>query len=243
MVRYGYTAYVNNIKISTNDDYQFVPYVFTKEELARFFYEIDHMEQSPHNPRAVYIFPVLYRILYCCGLRANEALNLRICDVDVENGILNIREAKHGKHRYVPMSPEMTARCRWLLSEIHKDALPDDWFFPNARNNSIHITAAYWYFRRFLQQSGISHGGKGNGPRMHDLRHTFAVHCLQKWVSEGANLQALFPYLSSYLGHYKLGGTQKYLHLTHEAYSGLIEQFQEYAGDIIPVLEALYEEG
>jgi integrase len=243
MVRYGYDAYVNNIKISTVDDYQFVPYVFTKEELTRFFYEIDHAKQSPNNPRAIYIFPVLYRILYCCGLRANEALNLRIGDIDFVAGVLSIKEAKHDKHRNVPMSPEMTARCNWLLSSIHKESSPDDWFFPNARNNKIHITAAYWNFRRFLEQAGISHGGKGNGPRMHDLRHTFAVHCLQKWVSAGANLQALFPYLSSYLGHYNLEGTQKYLHLTHEAHTGLIEQFQEYAGDIIPVLEALYEEG
>jgi integrase len=242
MVRYGYTAYVTNVKISTVDDYQFIPHIFTKEELARLFYEIDNMKPSPNLPRAMYIFPVLYRILYCCGLRANEALNLIVGDVDIENGVLNIREAKHGKHRYVPMSPEMNARCKWLLSAIHKNSSPNDWFFPNARNNKFHITAAYWYFRRFLEKAGISHGGKGNGPRMHDLRHTFAVHCLQKWVSEGANLQALFPYLSSYLGHCKLGGTQKYLHLTTEAHTGLIEQFREYAGDIIPILEALYEE-
>jgi integrase len=242
MVRYGYTAYMANVKISTVDDYQFVPYVFTKGEIARIFHEIDNMKQNPHNPRAVYIFPALYRILYCCGLRANEALNLRISDVDTEIGVLSIKEAKHGNRRCVPMSPEMTARCKWLVSAIHKNSLPSDWFFPNARNDKMHLTAAYKCFRRFLEQAKISHGGKGNGPRLHDLRHTFAVHCLQKWVDEGANLQALLPYLSSYLGHCKLGGTQKYLHLTSEAHTGLIQQFQEYAGDIIPVLEALYEE-
>jgi integrase len=242
MVRYGYDAYVTNVKISTVDDCQFVPYIFTNEEIARIFHEIDNMKYSPNNPRAVYIFPVLYRILYCCGLRANEALNLHISDVNIDNGVLSIKEAKHGTRRTVPMSPEMTERCKRLLSSIHTASLPNDWFFPNARNNKIHITTAYWYFRRFLEQAKISHGGKGNGPRMHDLRHTFAVHCLQKWISEGANLQALLPYLSSYLGHCKLSGTQKYLHLTSEAHTGLIEQFQEYAGDIIPVLEALYEE-
>jgi integrase len=184
----------------------------------------------------VYICPVLFRILYCCGLRASEALNLQICDVGIATGVLHIKETKHGKRRYVPMSPEMTIRCKTLLAQIHTESSPEDWFFPNSRNNVMLSSNAYWIFRKFLTKAEIPHGGKGNGPRMHDLRHTFAVHCLQKWVKEGVNVKALFPYLSSYLGHCKLGGTQKYLHLTHEAHAGLIQQVQEYVGDIIPVL-------
>jgi integrase len=242
MLRNGYVAYLPSVTISTLDDNQFVPYIFTKEELTGFFYQIDHMKQSVNNPRAIYIFPVLYRILYCCGLRVNEALNLLICDVDIQTGVLRIREAKHGKHRYVPMSPAMTARCKKLLLQIHADSGPESWFFPNARNNAMRDRQAYQKFREFLQLADISHGGKGNGPRLHDLRHTFAVHCLQKWVSGGVDLNAALPYLSSYLGHYKLGGTQKYLHLTTEAHAGLAVQFQEYIGDIIPVLEAPNEE-
>lgn len=242
MIRYGYSAYIPNVKIRTLDDYQFAPYVFTKDELTKFFYEIDNMKYSAHNPQAVYIYPVFFRILYCCGLRVSEAINLRIADVDVESGVLNVLNAKHGKRRYVPMSPEMVTRCKTLLSQIHSGSLPEDTFFPNARNSIMHTSSTYWVFRRFLHDAAILHGGKGYGPRLHDLRHTFAVHCMQKWVEEGVNLKSAFPYLSSYLGHYRLGGTQKYLHLTTEAHAGLIEQFQDYAGDIIPVLEALNDE-
>lgn len=241
MIRNGLSAYVPNVKISTLDDQQFVPYIFSKDELVQLFYQIDNMNPSANHPRSPHIFPVLFRVLYCCGLRANEALNLRICDVDVAQGVLHIREAKHGKHRYVPMSPEMTARCVTLLAQIHADASPEDYFFPSARNSVMGVSNTYWKFREFLSKAGILFGGKGNGPRMHDLRHTFAVHCLQKWVNEGADLKALFPYLSSYLGHSKLGGTQKYLHLTHEAHPGLIQQLQKYVGDIIPTLEVLDE--
>lgn len=59
----------------------------------------------------------------------------------------------------------------------------------------------YQRYRRYLEVAGISHGGKGQGPRLHDIRHTFAVHVLQKWIKEEADLTAMLPILSTYMGH------------------------------------------
>lgn len=88
-------------------------------------------------------------------------------------------------------------------------------------------------FRKLLYQSGISHGGRGKGPRVHDL-HTFAVHRLIQWYEEGADLNAKLPFLVAYLGHKDFTGTQKYLHLTAELFPNLIKRTNEQFGGIIP---------
>jgi integrase len=162
---------------------------------------------------------------------------LKLCDVDLQNGVLKLEHAKHNKRRYVPLSPDITVRCRTLTEQIHQLSNSNDFFFPNARNNAHHPTAVYDEFREILRKAQISHGGKGKGPRLHDLRHTFSVHCLQKWERNGVDLNVALPYLCAYLGHKKLSGTQKYLHLTTEAHKDVTKKLEVYSQGIIPKLE------
>lgn len=88
--------------------------------------------------------------------------------------------------------------------------------------------------RKFLWKAGISHGGRGKGPRVHDFRHTMAVHCLRRWVMEGKNLQSYLPVLQAYLGHVSLSDTAYYLHLTADLFPNITEQVENVLGDIIP---------
>ncbi len=82
----------------------YVPYIFSHKEVRAFFKAADAMTKSPHSiaPRRHLIMPVLFRMLYCCGLRASEVLKLKGEDVDLEQGIITIRDSKNGKTRYVP---------------------------------------------------------------------------------------------------------------------------------------------
>jgi len=97
----------------------------------------------------------------------------------------------------------------------------------------------YQRYRRYLVGAGISHGGKGHGPRLHDLRHTFAVHVLQKWITEGVDLTAMMPILSTYMGHVDIRSTAQYLRLTSEVYPDLMKQVEKTCSYVIP--EVIHE--
>ncbi len=169
---------------------------------------------------------LLFRMLYGCGLRVSEALNLVMADVDLEQGVLHIRNSKFGKERLVPMSESLMFRCSQYVSNVGKHRKDEAAFFqtPGGEHYASHTIHYAW--RQTLYYAGISYGGKGKGPRIHDLRHTFAVHCLQKWVEAGEDLNAKLPYLSAYMGHAGLSSTQQYLRLTAEAFPHIVSAME-----------------
>jgi len=236
MTRMGYSAY-----IPCKDDVgrcrkSFIPYIFTHAEIARFFKQANAMKQKPKSiaPRRHIIMPVIFRMLYCCGLRVSEATELRGEDVDLENGILLIRKSKFSKTRYVPMSEELTAVCE-KYNETRLVGNGDyDWFFAAPDGGHYDSRSIYSVFRELLWNAGISHGGTGKGPRVHDFRHTFSVHCLQKWVETGADPTTVLPRLSSYLGHNGLDSTEQYLRMTAEVYPEISALMEREYGYIIP---------
>jgi integrase len=234
MARSGYDAYIypDYLGVSRSDTYQ--PYLFSEMELARFFACVDRCMPHRNSPYRHLIFTVLYRMLYGCGLRVSEALHLNVDDVDREEGTLAIKNTKFHKDRMVPMSASLTKRCRIYMDAMHLAGRPEHPFFPSPYGGRYPERTIYAYFRRFIWEAGISHGGRGKGPRVHDLRHTFAVHCLKRWVRSGTDLTAALPYLSVYLGHTGLKGTQHYLRLTAELYPDIVEAMDERFGHLLP---------
>jgi integrase len=93
-------------------------------------------------------------------------------------------------------------------------------------------STAYMRFREYLWSAKIHHSA--HGPRVHDLRHTYCVHCLKRWVLEGKDLTNLLPYLSAYLGHADFRGTQYYLRLTADLYPDIIQKTEASLGYLIP---------
>ncbi len=233
-----YEAYYPEYSISSSDDKCFVPYIFTNEEIAALIDFFSSMKPSRQYPNGHIVIPMLFLTLICCGLRSGEAASLKVKDVDIENGILTIRNAKHGKSRSIPVSEGMRLKYAEYYARIHAGSDPEDYFFPNARGNCHHTNTIESRFKEALWNCGIPYRGRGYGPRVHDFRHTFAVRAMQKIRKlKGSNLIAL-PYLSVYLGHYNMNKTQQYLHLIADAYPELIEKEQEYLGDTIPTWEA-----
>jgi len=227
MVRVGYDAYIypDNLGVGQSDKYD--PYLFTEKELAKFLCRVDQCPPVNSSPYRHLVFPLLYRMLYGCGLRVSEALNLDVRDVNMEDGTLTIRNGKFHKDRLVPMSPPLVARCRTYIDAMHPVKHLEQPFFPAAHGGRYSQKSIYDYFRRFIWEAGISHGGRGKGPRVHDLRHTFAVHCLKRWVRSTVDLTVALPYLSAYLGHAGLKGTQRYLRLTAELFPDIVKVMDE----------------
>ena len=222
--------------------HRYVPYIFTDKELASFFAQSDICRRWARHPIRHLVMPVLFRLLYCCGLRVSEASHLKVNHVDLHNGVLTVYSGKFGKDRRVPMSEEMTNRCRAYSTRVHAFSDGDSYFFGSSScEHPLHVKTVYSNFRKFLWDARISHGGTGKGPRVHDLRHTFAVHCLSRWVEEGKDLSAYLPILKTYLGHTHFRETAYYLRLTAYVYPTITAQVEQVFAQMIPAIEAPHE--
>ena len=140
------------------------------------------------------------------------------------------------RDRLIPMSESLTQACQKYADKIWWDK-DTDYFFMAPDHTMISPNTIYGKFRVYLKVMGISHGGKGQGPRLHDLRHTFAVHVLQKWVTGGNDLTAMLPMLSTYMGHKSVSATSRYLRLTAEVYPELLSTIEEKCAFVIPKVQ------
>ncbi len=215
-----------------NKPSDFTPHIYTDSELKRIFEQADLVPSRPNCPNRGPVASLLFRMLYGCGLRISEALNLTMEDVDLDSGVLAVRNSKFGKSRYVPMSQTLTERCKQYISLTRNMALSDAPFFPAPDGGHYSHRGIYAAFRYILENAGIPHTGRG--PRIHDFRHTFSVHCLRKWVLNGKDINAALPILSAYLGHKDLNATQGYLRLMADMYPEIMRTLELHFGDVVP---------
>ena len=219
----------------------FVPYIFTNRELACLFHAADERRENVGKPNKHYALPMIMRTIYACGLRRSEVVGLRICDVNLDDGILTVRNTKFGKDRLIPLHPKFQQQLReYAAKELNGANDSNKPFFPTSTGNFYAGHSVYGAFRKFLDDAGISHGGKDNGPRLHDLRHTFAVNCLKKWVKDGNDINAAAPYLAAYLGHTHLRHSQVYLRLTADMFPDIVAKIGQ-KFDVFPIWEGNYE--
>lgn len=214
----------------------YVPYIYTQDELSRFFAQTDQCHENYEFPDRHRIMPVFFRMIYLCGLRVSEARLLKVGDVDLENGILSIQHSKTDNSRLVPMSNALAERCSLYAKKVHPFPVSNHYFFPALGGKPITIGNVYKNFRKFLWQAGISHRGRGHGPRVHDFRHTYAVHCLKKWVEQEKDLAAYLPVLKTYLGHDSFDETAYYLRLTADVFPAMTLKLETCYPGIIPEL-------
>ncbi len=233
LLRLGYSAYMPDSTLAARKPSTFVPRMLTDEELRKFFQAVDALEPTARSPVRHFIMPEVFRLLYGCGFRVSEVLKLRVRDVDLNQGIITVRQGKFRKDRLVPPALPLVNRLRKYAARF-ENRPPDAIFFPGPRGGPFSLGSVYGLFRRLLLQCGISHGGRGKGPRIHDARHRFACCVLRRWYQDGENLDAKLPLLASYLGHQNLSGTQRYLHLTAELFPEITARANAAFGDVIP---------
>ncbi|WP_322203400.1 tyrosine-type recombinase/integrase [Acutalibacter intestini] len=209
---------------------KYVPCIFTESEILRIYNEADKLElsrQSGYNK----IMPEVLRILFSTGLRISEAVNLKITDVDLTDGVLYILESKNLKSRLVPMNVSLTKRLQQYSYSCCQER---EYFFETKRNTGISQNTCYKLFRKILFRAGIPHGGRGFGPRLHDTRHTFAVQSLKNMTTQGLDIYTALPYLSAYLGYESIKETEGYLRLTADVYPKIEQLLSDYTGHVVP---------
>ncbi len=233
LCRIGHPADVPERSMGAKATTEFTPRILTHDEVRRLLDAADSLEPVANTPIRHLVMPELFRLLYGCGLRVNEALALRVKDVDLIQGVLRINDGKFRKDRLVPPALPLVQRLQKYAGKIGHQR-DDAYFFPSPRGGRCSLGPIYWMFRVLLMRCRIPHGGRGQGPRVHDLRHTFAVHTLLRWYREGADLQARLPVLATYLGHASIEGTQQYLHLTAELFPEIVVRSGLAFGDVIP---------
>lgn len=216
---------------------RYIPYIYTVEELARFFAETDKCKYCYECPQRHLIMPLIFRMIYTCGLRLSEARLLKVADVDLKEGILTILHSKKDNNRLVPMSGSLVKRCRDYSKKVHSYPVADRYYFPGLQDKPMTIVNVYHNFRRFLWRAKISHGGKGCGPRIYDFRHTYAVHCLKNWTEQKKDLTAYLPVLKTYMGHDSFTETAYYLHLTVDMFPDITQKLEIRYPGMIPELE------
>lgn len=228
----GYTVFIPPKSHKVRRD-EYIPYIFTHEEIERFLRIVDSIPPHPLSNKHEN-YPLLFRLLYCCGLRISEALHLKISEVDFGTGVLFIKESKFNKDRIIPMSAPLADMFVRYQALFNRNKAPEDYYFRNKNGSPLTHDHVYKVYRKLLWKAGISHGGKGKGPRLHDLRHVFCVHTLAKQVKDGVDLYVALPILSAYVGHNSVGATQRYVRLTAEAYPELIEKVSRTCAYIFP---------
>lgn len=208
------------------------PHIYTVEELRRLLEGTDALK-TLRSPLQAATFKTLLLTLYGMGLRISEALSLTIADVDLDDSLIIVRDGKFFKTRLVPAGPRLTEHLRSYLERRRRLPLPlgeDSTFFATRTGHHVSYDRAKEVFNLLRGLAGIARAdGERRAPRMHDLRHTAAVHRLEAWYRQGADVQRLLPRLSTYLGHVYIAYTQRYLTMTPEILREANRRFEAYA--------------
>lgn len=193
---------------------EFVPYVFSHEQIERLAESFDSLKPRLASDITHIVHPALFRVFYGCGLRLSEATALRACDVDLENGVLRVREAKGREQRFVPMHPSLTSHLEGYVDKMGAYLSdPESFFLPTRTGCRVSNQWVLTKFQKVYTQAGILRSD-GTPPRVHDLRTTFAVHALERAERDGVSSSALLPKLAVVMGHRDVKTTEYYLHLT-----------------------------
>ena len=197
--------------------HNFTPYIFTDDELRRLFYAIDLITPTKTEPFIHVMAPVLFRLIYTCGLRPNEGRELKCENVHLESGEILITNTKKKKERMVVMSGDMRSMMTSYFVERSSFGQGNDYCFPSAKGGPLSSAFQTSTFKKAWAAAnpGIS---KTDLPsvRVYDLRHRFASAALIRWLDKGDSLKAKLPYLREYMGHSSLRETHVYIHILPE---------------------------
>lgn len=202
-----------------------IPHIFSDTEIRALLQAAGDLRPADSLRPQTYV--TLFGLLYVTGLRCGEAFALNFADVDLEQDLLFVHEGKFGKSRWVPISPSISQALRRYIEKRRRVAptAPDDPLFITPSRRRLYHTNTELAYRQALRRCGLR-GGKGcPGPRLHDLRHSFACRRLLEWYREGRDVNALLPALATYLGHVKVTSTQVYLRATAELLEAASERF------------------
>lgn len=211
------------------------PYIFTDAELRRFFSESDKEPACKASPCRHLVIPVIFRLIYFCGLRPNEGRELKRSDFCYREKTLFIRKNKSHRERLIPVSDDMAEMCHDYL-EKSKSIFPDtEYMFPSPSGKPY---TKRWLSDTFRRLWAASNPEKANAEvRVYLLRHRYATAIFMKWLEEGYDINANVPYLSAYMGHASFSDTAYYIHLLPERLLGTTQIDWDKFNALIPEVD------
>ena len=211
----------------------FKPYIYSRQELSLLLEASKQLQSDVWYKLKSETFYTLIRILYTLGLRVTEALRLRVGDINIHRGTVFIRKGKFYKERVLPYGPKL-GECIQSYLDVRKGIFTPvagkDPLFIGRRCEFIRATKVDKFFPRLLEASGMVIPDSQRRPRLHDLRHAFAVHRLLRWYREGADVQSKLVLLATFMGHVEIFSTQIYLTITDSLLCEANERFYDSFG-------------
>lgn len=195
---------------------RYSPYIFSDSELSSLFEAIDSLQISADNTFPQ-IAPVMFRLIYTCGLRPGEGYRLKRENVNFETGEILITETKRHKERIVVMSDDMLVLCKKYDERRGVDIPCSEYFFPRNDGQPYSTNQVGKLFSKCWAAANPT-ASKSDLPRIrvYDLRHRFASAVLNRWLDAKNDLYAMLPYLRAYMGHHDMSDTAYYIHLIPE---------------------------
>lgn len=194
-------------KIYPQNHHSFIPYIFSNEEIKKIYSNLNLIYNSPnYSYYQKTIYPLVIKILYQTGMRIGETINIRIDDYKENYFILN--DTKNGKNRKIMIPLTLKEEIKRYHMKFHNQSDNNELFFKSS------IYTIEKYFKKLLIESNIK--GASNNPRLHDLRHTFIVHTIEKFRKESKNTDEMLPILQAHVGHQSLKSLAYYFHLNND---------------------------
>ena len=232
----GYHVYVpEGLPKYTNN---YIAYLFSDMEIEKIFHAADKLDSIANHPSTNYYrytFPMMLRMLLGCGLRLGETLLMKVGDVNFNNGTLLMKNTKNNKQRVVPMDESIAIMLRRYCTAMGIIGNFDAWLFPSHKpGQHLNKSTADRIFRKILIDTGIYIKPKPRmrGQCLHCLRHLFTVKSFAQAERNGCPVNESVPYLSIYLGHFDMDGTERYLKFSGDMFPEFTERFEEYTADV-----------
>ncbi len=213
------------------------PYIFTEPEIVRLLKATDTLHPTSNSPLCREVYRLAIALFYTCGLRLRELVRLTVGDYEPCEHTILVRESKFHKSRLLPLSSDGFREIDRYLEIRRAKRLPMSPESPllwnrHGEGNGYAGVSIFQVISCLYRSTGIrTHDG--GLPRVHDLRHTFAVHALLRWYRSGVNVQSKLPFLAAYMGHVSIASTQYYLHFIEDIAGCASERFAKFFGGLI----------
>jgi len=207
------------------------PYIYSQHELKLLFdgaltYQKNKSHIEPYMVRTSLV------LTYTLGLRVHETMSITLGDIDIDNKVITIQQSKFYKSRLVPFNQQVKKLLKQFLQWRKDHGQPqhaETHLFINTHGEPLNADSLRGIFQRIRANVGIRRTDDAYfQPRLHDLRHTFAVNRLLSWYRENKDVQQLLPILSVYMGHTYLAHTSVYLSMTDELLREANLRFEKY---------------
>jgi len=210
----------------------FVSYIYSRTELRRLLVAAGITQRGFNCVIGARTFRTLLLFLYGTGTMLGEAIHLERSDVDFRRRRITLRSSLSRRAREIPIGSDLyEILLKYHRTHHQKGAMCDPQFFLTKDGSQIRAGTANHTFQRVRKKAGIArHDGARYQPRMHDLRHTFAVHRLTAWFKHGADMGRMIPALSTYMGQHDLGTAERYLAMTPERFRKQLDKLSPQRG-------------